>query len=392
MPSVERLSRFIVHRELKILDWVQTGKAHSEARCEKVSKGEVCPRCASFSSSIYDRRWVKIKDAPIRNCSVALIIRKRRFYCKTCRKPFTEPVPGVMPRKRTTQRLQRAVTNACQKYSSLKDVRRDFRCSNSYIYRAFYSQLKIETKRKINYPWPKTIGIDEHFFTRKQGYREFMTIFVDYRNKRPRELVLGRTSHVLQAAIGHIEGRENVANVVMDLSRPYKTFVKDFFPKAQIIADKFHVLRLLNGAINRVRKQYTGDDRKNPIRRLLLCSAKRLDYFKRKAIWDWLKDKPDLKELYHYKEALHQLYRTRGHGRARRALVKLTDQMAYSNLREIRSLRNTLRTWSTEILAYFKTGLTNARTEGFNNVAKTIQKRGYGFKNPENYRLRVLNA
>lgn len=392
MSSSERLSRFIVHRELKILEWVQTGKAHSEARCEKVSKGEVCRRCASFSSSIYDRRWVKVKDAPIRNCSVALVIRKRRFYCHTCRKPFTEPVPGVLPGKRTTQRLQKAVTNACQKYSSLKDVRKDFRCSNSYIYKAFYSQLRIETKRRINYPWPVTIGIDEHFFTRKQGYREFMTIFVDYKNKRPMDLVLGKTRGVLEPAVAHIEGRERVAHVVMDLSRPYKSFVKEYFPNAQIVADKFHVLRLLNGHINRIRKQYTGDQRKNPIRRLLLCSAKKLDYFKRKAIWEWLRDKPDLKEIYYYKEALQQLYRTKGHSRARRALIKLTDQMAYSNLKEIRSLRGTLRKWSTEILNYFRTGLTNARTEGFNNVAKTIQKRGYGFKNPENYRLRVLNA
>lgn len=392
MSSSERLSRFIVHRELKILEWVQTGKAHSEARCEKVSKGEVCRRCASFSSSIYDRRWVKVKDAPIRNCSVALVIRKRRFYCHTCRKPFTEPVPGVLPGKRTTQRLQKAVTNACQKYSSLKDVRKDFRCSNSYIYKAFYSQLRIETKRRINYPWPVTNGIDEHFFTRKQGYREFMTIFVDYKNKRPMDLVLGKTRGVLEPAVAHIEGRERVAHVVMDLSRPYKSFVKEYFPNAQIVADKFHVLRLLNGHINRIRKQYTGDQRKNPIRRLLLCSAKKLDYFKRKAIWEWLRDKPDLKEIYYYKEALQQLYRTKGHSRARRALIKLTDQMAYSNLKEIRSLRGTLRKWSTEILNYFRTGLTNARTEGFNNVAKTIQKRGYGFKNPENYRLRVLNA
>ncbi len=392
MSSIDRLARFITHSELKILDWVQAGKAHNLARCEKISSQEVCTRCAQASSSIYDHRWVKVKDAPIRGKSVSLLIRKRRFYCKTCRKPFTEPVPGVLPRKRTTQQLQRAVTNACQKYSSLKDVRKDFRCSNSYIYKAFYSQLKIETKRKLNYSWPKTIGIDEHFFTRKNGHREFMTIFVDYKNKRPRELILGRSSGVLQNGIQSIEGRENVRNVVMDLSRSYKTFVKEYFYNAEIVADKFHVLRLLNGAINRTRKQYTGDDRKNPIRRLLLCSSKNLEYFKRKAIWEWLKDKDDLKELYYYKEALLRLYRTRGHSKAKRALVRLTDQMAYSNLKEIRSLRNTLRAWSTEILNYFKTGLTNARTEGFNNVAKTIQKRGYGFKNPENYRLRVLNA
>ncbi len=392
MSSIDRLARFITHSELKILDWVQAGTAHNIARCEKTSSHEVCTRCAQKSSAIYDHRWVRIKDAPIRGSSVVLVIRKRRFYCKTCRKPFTEPVPGILPRKRTTQRLQRAVTNACQKYSSLKDVRKNFRCSNSYIYKAFYSQLKIETKRKINYPWPKTIGIDEHFFTRKNGHREFMTIFVDYKNKRPRELVLGRSSGVLQAGIQSIEGRENVRNVVMDLSRSYKTFVKEYFCNAEIVADKFHVLRLLNGPINRLRKHYTGDERKNPIRRLLLCSSKNLEYFKRKAIWDWLEDKNDLKEIYYYKEALFRLYRTRGYNKARRALIKLTDQMAYSNLKEIRSLRNTLRTWSTEILNYFKTGLTNARTEGFNNVAKTIQKRGYGFKNPENYRLRVLNA
>lgn len=392
MSSKETLSHFIVHPELKVLGWGQCGIASSEARCEKKSRGEVCVRCATFSTSVYDRRWVRIKDAPIRNTSVRLIIRKRRFYCHKCRKPFTEPVPGVLPGKRTTQRLQRAVTNACRKYSSLKDVRKDFRCSNSYIYKAFYSQLRIECGRRLNYSWPKTIGIDEHFFTRKNGYREFMTIFVDYKNKRPRELILGRTSGVLKAGVAHIDGRDNVSNVVIDLSKPYKSFVKDYFPNASITADKFHVLRLLNGAINKTRKQYTGDDRKNPIRRLLLCSGKKLDYFKRRAIEMWLEDKPDLRELYFYKEALLRLYRIKGHSKAKRALFKLTDQMADSNLREVRSLRNTLRTWSTEILNYFITGLTNARTEGFNNVAKTVQKRGYGFKNPENYRLRVLNT
>jgi len=72
-----------------------------------------------------------------------------------------------------------------------------------------------------------------------------MTIFVDYKNKRPRELVLGRSSGVLQAGIQSIEGRENVLNVVMDLSRSYKTFVKEYFCNAEIVADKFHVLRLL---------------------------------------------------------------------------------------------------------------------------------------------------
>ncbi|MBT3526362.1 MAG: ISL3 family transposase, partial [Bdellovibrionales bacterium] len=55
-------------------------------------------------------------------------------------------------------------------------------------------------------------------------------------------------------------------------------------------------------------------------------------------------------------------------------------------------LRKTLMKWRKEILNYFKTRITNARTEGYNNVAKSIIKRSYGFRNFNNYRLRVLNA
>ncbi|MBK7844484.1 MAG: transposase [Bdellovibrionales bacterium] len=58
-------------------------------------------------------------------------------------------------------------------------------------------------------------------------------------------------------------------NVVLDLSDSYKSFVREFFPNSQMIADKFHVLRLLNPALNRYRKQVTGDKRTSPLRKLL---------------------------------------------------------------------------------------------------------------------------
>jgi transposase len=48
--------------------------------------------------------------------------------------------------------------------------------------------------------------------------------------------------------------------------------------------------------------------------------------------------------------------------------------------------------WRREILAYFGTGLTNGRTEGFNNKAKLVKKRAYGYRSFRNYRLRLLNA
>jgi transposase len=99
-----------------------------------------------------------------------------------------------------------------------------------------------------------------------------------------------------------------------------------------------------------------------------------------------------MKELYVFKEALHRFYRMRGFEKASRALTKLTDQMASSALKEIKTLRKTLMKWRQEILAYFKTGLTNGRTEGYNRLAKLYQYKAFGYRSFKNYRLRLLNA
>ena len=96
----------------------------------------------------------------------------------------------------------------------------------------------------------------------------------------------------------------------------------------------------------------------------------------------------DLSEIYHFKEAMYGLYRIKGYNQASRAFTKLTDRMALSKIPEVKTLRRTFMKWRNEILNYFKTGITNARTEGFNNVAKLVQKRAYGVKSFEMYRLR----
>jgi len=99
-----------------------------------------------------------------------------------------------------------------------------------------------------------------------------------------------------------------------------------------------------------------------------------------------------IQKVYMAKEALHRLYRCRGYKKARRSLIKILDWLAHSKLKELQRLRKTLMNWKNEILNFFKTRITNAKTEGFNNVAKSIIKRAYGFRNFNNYRLRVLNA
>ncbi len=387
------LTRFLLLPELKLTDF-KFRSTELFYRAAKESHFEVCPKCATPSSKIHDRRTVRVKDAPEAGKTRWLIITKRRFRCPKCKSVFTEPVQGIRKRGRVTKKFERSVLWACGKFSSLKDVKETYRCSYKYIYTCYYKQLELKSREQINTPWPKTIGIDEHglFRDKKRGAREFATIFVDYSNKKIKEVVDGKSHAELEKGISHIKGRENVQNAVMDLCDPYKYFVQRNFPNAKIIADKFHVLRLLNPAINRRRIGITGDKRTLGIRRLLLRNGFKLSFFERSAIWRWLDDHPELREVYGYKEALHKLYRCRGYTKARRALILMIDQMAESKVKEIITLRRTLQKWFNEILRYFSTRITNARTEAFNNHAKLIQRRAYGFKSFTNYRLRLLNA
>ena len=392
MPS-DTLARKLLLPELKLtkVSW-GTRSRSLNLHADKVSSHEVCPNCATASSCIYDRRWVRIKDSPLQGQWVSLHIRKRRFSCKPCGKPFTEPVPGIMKGFRSTQRYRRSLLWACENFSDLSAVKRAYGCSSGVVYKTLYEQLE-RKRRQHTLQWPKTIGIDEHLFKRHpHGYPAFVTSIVDYKGKRVMELVEGRQAAQLDAALCHIPERDRVQNVICDLADPYKKFAREFFPNATVVADKFHVLRLLNPAINRRRKEITGDKRKLRVRTMLLRSAKKMNHRERSILNRWLERHPILREVYQYKEALHSLYRMRGQARAQKAYTKLTDAMAKSNLPEIKTLRRTMMRWRNEILAYFENRLTNARTEGFNNKMKLVKRRGYGYKSFRNYRLRCLNA
>jgi transposase len=391
MSQWDSNDNFILLPDLKLLSRWNPARYRNHYRAKKESEFEVCPRCATPSKTVHDRRWIKVKDHPIRGSGIYFEILKRRFRCLSCRKVFTEPVQGIKKGNRTTERFRRGVKWACDKFNSLDEVTKAYNCSAWLVYKIFYEQLELKARERT-YPWPKTIGIDEHSFRRGKCGREFASLIVDYTNKRIFEVAEGKTAAGLQEQLARIEGRANVKNVVLDLCDPFKKFARDHFPNAEIIADKFHVLRLLTPALNSRRKDITGDQRSNPVRKLLLRNGHTLKYFEAKALRAWLEQNPVINEVYFYKEALHRLYRTRGVDKAARALTKLTDLMATSQLKEIQTLRKTLMKWRNEILAYFKTGLTNGRTEGYNRLAKLYQYKAFGYRSFKNYRLRLLNA
>jgi len=392
----DSFSRYLVLPELRLLKAQPLGRGGlggTELIAEKESELEVCPRCATASRSVYDRRWVRLKDEPLRTRQTFLRVRKRRFWCASCKKPFTEPLPGVRKGYRTTERYRRRLLWACENFSDLKSVRRTYRCSSGLLHRVLYEQLELKRRTRL-YPWPEKVGIDEHLFKHdfRLEQRRFVTMVVDHKNKRLMELVEGKSGAELNAALQHIPGRENVRWVTLDMSDSYRSFARNFFPNAQLVADKFHVLRLLTPAIHRALRALNLPEEALPMYSLLRKNPRDLTAKWRWQLRCWLADKPALRELCAAREALFGLYRTRGHGRASRALTRLTDALALSSLPELKTLRTTLMRWRREVLAYFLCRLTNGRVEGFNGKAKLVIRRAYGYKSFRNYRLRLLSC
>ncbi len=94
----------------------------------------------------------------------------------------------------------------------------------------------------MNTPCPVVLGIDEHFFSRKQG---FATTLCDLKKHKIFDIVKGRSEADLSSYLASLVGKERVKVVCMDLSSTYRSIVKKHFPNAKIVADRFHVIRLL---------------------------------------------------------------------------------------------------------------------------------------------------
>lgn len=125
MPH-EIVSRSVLFPELELTGTWRV-KLNRSFSCRKVSEFEVCPKCATSSSTVYDHRTIRVRDAPLRNHAVTMEIRKRRFYCKSCKKPFMEPVSGIRKGYRTTQRYRSHLLWACENFTDLKRVRSTLR-------------------------------------------------------------------------------------------------------------------------------------------------------------------------------------------------------------------------------------------------------------------------
>ncbi len=101
------------------------------------------------------------------------------------------------------------------------------------------TRLVVHTRR---FPCPRYLGIEEHTLHKS---RRFCTTFCDLKNRRIFDVRPGRSEADLAAFLGKLKGRDKVKIVCIDVASPYRSLIRRYFPKARIVADRFHVVRLI---------------------------------------------------------------------------------------------------------------------------------------------------
>lgn len=349
-----------------------------------------CIHCEHDDVKIKATNQRTLKHTRQGNQIMTLHLKAPKYYCPECQRYFCHRFKGIRPRYRSSEAFRLEVFEAHHGGITQRKLSQTHDSSPATVERWYQGFLEQKRSEMSNRPCPQVLGIDEHFFTRKKGYA---TTLVDLKNHKVFDVVLGRSEASLRRYLERLPGRDKVQVIVMDLSETYRRIARQYFPNAIIVADRFHVIRLVNHHFLKAWQQHDPEGRKN---RGLLSLMRRheghLSSEQRRHLNEYLSQFPVLDAIYDAKQHLNSylLLKTLNARRAKRKLggfLRLIKQLKASPLHR---LAETLSSWLQPVLAMWRFSKTNGITEGFHNKMEMITRRAYGFRNFENYRLRVL--
>jgi len=352
-----------------------------------------CPNCGFQRVRIKASFSRILKHSRQGNRIVRLDVRARKFLCLQCRRYFNERFSGILPRRRSTETFRLEVFERHEGGVSQRSLSQTHQLSPATIESWYQSFIAERVKELKGRPAPRVLGIDEHFFTKKKG---FATTFCDLAHHKIYNLTLGRSEKALQPYLERMPERHRTKVVVMDLSETYRSIAKKYFPNAMIVADRFHVVRLVNQQFLKAWGLLDPDGRKN---RGLLSLMRRHEHNlspeQKRSLAGYLSRLPVLKEIYEFKQRLCRILSTKCVTQVdARPIVydffEMIIQLKSTTLEPLQQLGRTLYSWRNEIARMFRFTKTNGITEGFHNKMEMLSRRAFGFRNFENYRMRVL--
>lgn len=374
---------------------------------------KACAKCGSVNHSTEDivKNGTKISTIKLTHVNfkpVLLKLKKQRFLCKHCRSTFVARTKIVEQDCYISNIIKSTITMELAETQSMSLIAKHLNISSNTVIR----QLgKYGNSLRKDYQYlPQHISMDE-FKSVKNVSGAMSLIFIDAQTHNVIDIVENRQQWYLRNYFLRysLKARLQVKTVTMDMYSPYIQVVKDCFPNAKMIIDRFHIVQLLNRALNQVRIEEMKKIR----------YSRPTDYTKLKKQWRLvLKNESDLNYDDHFTHRLYEGMVTEYtmlefllniSPRLRKAYdivsrlkwalknrrfdyflnaLKETKKDTYPS--KIRTALNTLEKYIKPIKNAFIYTLSNGPIEGINNKIKNIKRSGYGYRSFVHLKNRIL--
>ena len=376
-----------------IVKKVTTNDKSAVIDIEMPKKQHTCPRCCAETSYVHDYRNRFIKDIPAFGMKIILNYRQRRYVCPHCGKRFAEEHPFVPKYHRMTSRLVAHIFEKLRSEYSFTSVAGELNLSVSTIIRVF-DFLAISRPKKL----PRVFAIDE--FKGNTGKEKYQAIITDPASKRVLDILPCRSQAELIAYLKqwNTKERKRVKYFVSDMWQPYSDIASAFFKNSVQIVDRYHFIRQMVWAFEKVRKriqkQYGKDCRLlfKHSRKLLIKHENKLKDYEKEQVNAILSLSSEMLYAYILKERFYKIMESNDRETAKKLMSDWILFAQNSKIPEYGECTKTLANWRTGILNSFDVPYSNGFTEGCNNKIKVLKRNAYGYRNFERFRKRILHC
>jgi len=340
-----------------------------------------CSACGSDRLIGHGRTDQLIRDLPTHGKRMAIYVASRRWRCQACGKTVTELLPGVNAKREMTDRLVTWIgqQSLSRTFTSLADETGLDEKTIRNIFRDYVNELEAQFRFEAT----KWMGIDEIHLIRPR------CVISNIQNNTIVDMLVNRNKDTVIHYLSNLAGRHEVQYVAMGMWAPYRDAVQAVMPKAKIVIDKFHVVRMANDTMERVRKglreQLSPKQRRGLIndRFVLLKRERDLDDKERLLLDGWTANYPELGAAYRLKEGFYGIYEGCTNPQAALSAYEAWAKAVTPELRgAFGDLLRAFTNWQPFILNYFEHPVTNAYTESLNSLIRVMSRlgRGYSFE------------
>jgi transposase len=353
----------------------------------ELPRGEhVCPVCGAVTDRIHDYRMQTIKDIPLAR-DTFLHLRKRRYRCN-CGKRFFEKNAFLPRYYRVTSRLVAEIIYAFKKVVSAKEIGCRFNVSGATAMRYFNLFNKKLTTL------PDVISLDE--FKGNSGGQKYNSIIVDPQNKIVLDILPNRFENELVKYFSQFTNKNEVKYFVCDMNPHFRQVARICFPQATIVADKYHVIRQVYWAMEKVRKNEQNKLSKRfrkyfkKSKHLLAKRTENLTLEEMDRLALMFEIAPRLADAYRIKNEFLTVMRCKSSLEGKQRLIDWLFSVEVMDLPEFHDCTKAYHNWFQEILNSMDVPWTNGYIEGCNNKTKVLKRVSYGMRNFSNFRKRIL--